>query len=275
MAMASRGWGPVALVGAAAALLWGLVAVGSALGAASAAGFDFPTSSDGWTATAGASSTLVWQAADGSPAAGSLEARTSGSNKSDTNVWSIDRTWEQLGVPAGSTVTAVQLRTIRERTSEFTNGAGTSWSVQLRNTGGATQATLLSAQSEAALEAAWSGDLSGTAQSVPAALQPSGTTVRFAIDATMGTGSGSSSAVTLRWDHVGLSITYTPPATATPTRTPTPTGTATPTGPPTPTGSPTATPTNSATPTSTPLATGTSTPTPTPTITPTPSATPS
>src|SRR5438067_10360907 len=123
-----------------------MVGPSPALAAGATASFDFATDSEGWVPTAGASSTLAWRSTDGSPASGSLEAQVTGSNKNESNVWSVDRTWAQLGVPAGSTVTAVQLSTIRERTSQFTGGTGNSWTVQLRNTGGATQATLLASQ---------------------------------------------------------------------------------------------------------------------------------
>jgi hypothetical protein len=282
----SGGWRS-ALLAAGLALLLGLLAVGSALGASSATSFDFNAGSDGWVPSAGSASTLVWRANDGSPASGSLEARIAGNSQNAINAWSTDRTWQQLGVPAGSTVTAVQLSAIRQRTSEATGGASGVWSVVLATTGGVSQATLLPAQNETTAEAAWSGDLGEAAQPVPAALQASNATVRFMIGAAMA--SGASGAATLRWDHVVLTITYTPPPTATPTATPsdtsTPTDTATAsatgTGTATATGTPSTTPTASDTVTGTPTAsatapsTATATETSTATATPTPSGTPS
>lgn len=134
--MGRGGWWPIALIGAVAALVGALLRVGPASGAATTATYDFATDSEGWVATPGANSTLVWQSADGSPAAGSLEAQITGGSRSATSVWSVNHSWTELGVPAGAVVTAVQLSTIRERTSQFTGGSGNSWSVQLRNTGG-------------------------------------------------------------------------------------------------------------------------------------------
>jgi RHS repeat-associated protein len=174
-------------------------------------GWEFASNAENWTSTAGTSSTLSWIAGDGSPSGGSLEAKIAGKNKSATNVWSLQRTWEQLGVPAGATVTGVRLASIRQRTSDWsTPGATNTWNVELHNSSGATQATLLPTQTETGAEASWSADLSGTTQTVPTTLQASGSTVRLAISAAMATGNNNAAQVGFRWDHVALAITYQP-----------------------------------------------------------------
>ena len=98
-----------------------------------------------------------------------------------------------------------------ERTSTWTSpGATNTWQVELRNTAGATQATLLGTQTETGLESSWSGDLSGSDQAVPTSLQASNSTVRLAIVANQSLANHNGADVAFRWDHVSLAITYIP-----------------------------------------------------------------
>jgi hypothetical protein len=165
--------------------------------------FAFASDAQGFTANAGAQSTLTWNGTQGNPV-GSLQASASGSNVSNSNSWTLATTFEALGVPAGSTITGITGASMQSMCTAYGGAQSTAGNVTLSD--GATVATLAAARSFTATDASWqtsSGtDLTGLSLA-------SADSITIAIKNALATAHGGGNTVTLLQDQLGLTVTYT------------------------------------------------------------------
>lgn len=173
--------------------------------------FSFATNTESFVATAGANSTLTFDSGIGNPA-GSLKARIAGRNKNNLNYWEWTGTWESLGVPTGSTVTAIRVSAGYTRCTEYATGQpSTIGPYELYDNTPTLQATLWSGRNIGATDAAWVAVGGQLDQSVPSAIQPSNSTIRLRLSDSLATGASNTAAVTTYDDEVSFVITYTTP----------------------------------------------------------------
>lgn len=176
--------------------------------------FTFATNAEGFTANPAAPSgtSHTYSSSVGNPA-GSLQTRTTGRNRSRTmSWWDWTGTWQQLGVPAGSTVTAIQLTGAQTRCSEYNVGAASIIGpYELRDGGGGTLlGTLWGGRTVTSATTAWTATTAQAAVSVPAGYQDASSTIRIRLADQQATANNNSAAVTSHDDQVSLLITYTP-----------------------------------------------------------------
>ncbi len=168
--------------------------------------FNFATTAEGYTATTGGNTTASYDGAYGNPQ-GSIYMRISGRNRNNTNYWEWSGTFENLNVPSGSLVTAIQLSSAYNRCTEYNVGqSSTSGPYELRDsTGGTVLATLWSGRTFSGVDSNWVS-VSGTEQAL--SNLPSNTTIRIRLNNTLRTGNNNGAAVTLYDDQISLTITY-------------------------------------------------------------------
>ncbi len=164
--------------------------------------YSFATTAESFTATAGADSTLSYDAANGNPA-GALKSRITGRNKNNVNKWSRTLTFADMGVPSNATVTDITSGSYSWRCTEYTTGAtSTQGPVTMSWTGNS--ATLVSSSTFAATgNYATATGVNKTGLSLAAS-----TSVTIDISNTLATGNSSTAAVTLYQDQLTFSITY-------------------------------------------------------------------
>lgn len=169
--------------------------------------FTFLSNAESFVPTAAAQSTLAWDGTVGNPA-GALKARVLGRNATNANYWEWTGTWEALGVPAGATVTAIQLTSGWTRVTEYNVGAAsTIGPYTLRNASGTTTGTLWSGRTASGTDA---GTAIGSQTAVSGLSDSSDTTIKIRLEDTLKTANNASAAVTAYDDQVNLTITYTP-----------------------------------------------------------------
>jgi len=176
--------------------------------------YSFPSNSEGWTNTScgqAPGATCAWQSGDGSPAAGSLEEDETRKGKSGTWTWQLSSiTWESLGVPANSTVTAVDGSYNHKMVTCTSCGTtNTSGNLLIRDSGDtATIATLETAVTYSGATS-WASRNASGAQSIGASYQASNTGIILRITGTLATENVTGARATLRQDEISLIITYT------------------------------------------------------------------
>lgn len=177
--------------------------------------FSFNSTAENWTATvSGATSlsltrdTTASSDADNDSNAGdgTLQARRTGRNLTDGDAyWEWAGTWEDLGVPAGATVTQCDLD-YDWSCPEYTTGASTSsyGPSELRDSGGTLRRTFLGSGTFSTTSG-WN-TANGAVQT--GLTDASNTSIRLRIGAKPNTGNSLSAAVTLRLDWVVVTIAY-------------------------------------------------------------------
>jgi len=175
--------------------------------------FTFATSAEGFTGTSGGKSNLTYDSGVGNPA-GSLKTDSAGRNNLDTSDWTWTGTWEDLGIPAGSTVTQIRLD------GGYTKV--TAWNVvdsvtigpyKLKDSGGVDQATLWNGRTPTGTDSDWVAISAQTDQNVPSALQASNSTIKLYLERTIDLGNNKNAQATFYEDQLSFVITYTPPTT--------------------------------------------------------------
>ncbi|KAB2967988.1 MAG: CxxxxCH/CxxCH domain-containing protein [Thermoanaerobaculia bacterium] len=193
------------------ALAAALVVAAPAVAATVTKTWTFATTEEGFAAIVGGNSAAAYDSATGNPA-GAIYTQISGKNKSNANYWEWSGTFEALGVPAGSAVTAVQLTGGFTRCTTYTTGAQSSagpW--ELRDAAGtAVLATLYAGRTFSAADGSWVG---ATGSVTSLSNLPSSTTVRVRLNNSLATGNSNSAAVRLYDDQVQIQITYEPATT--------------------------------------------------------------
>jgi hypothetical protein len=170
--------------------------------------WSFLAGAESWTWTTGANSTATWTVALGNPL-GSHYDDITGKSKSNTNYCEISGTWEALfAVTAGVTVTKAQL------TGGYVNctacvspGTCTRGLVEIRDSAGTTVvATLRAATSLTTTDAGWVA-ISGSLQTIGAAYQASGTTIRVRYTDVLATLTAGAPNVRNYFDELGITVT--------------------------------------------------------------------
>lgn len=170
--------------------------------------FSFAADAEGFVANPGANSTLSWDGSVGNPA-GSLKARVTGRNKNDSNSWAWTGTWEQLGVPTGSTVSSIRVDSAYTRCTEYATGSSsTIGPYQVKDGGGSLLATLWSGRTITGTDASWVAVAAQADQTVPSAVQDSTSTISIVLADSLSTGASNAAAVSTYDDEVVLVITY-------------------------------------------------------------------
>lgn len=169
--------------------------------------FTFDADSESFTANTNQGVVAQWQSADGDPANGCLEGRITGKNQNVAgNDWTRQLTFEDMGVPAGATITAISAASMMTRCSEYNTGTGTNQS----------QGCLLTPSGQTAIEiAAASANFTGTtawAQQTGAGATglslPSDTSCQLQWLFDLRTANSASAAVTIRGDTIAFTIEY-------------------------------------------------------------------
>lgn len=121
-------------------------------------------------------------------------------------------TWETWGVPAGSTVTSVQITAWQERLAANTKLSSHSVQMQVMGSDSASALAgdLINTSLGTTTDATWQAGAAGSSQAVNTNRQASTTDVRLYITYSVTTsGGGGSANVDQRFDQIELTITYT------------------------------------------------------------------
>ncbi len=166
--------------------------------------FAFLSSAQSFAGTAGAASTLTWDGTLGNPL-GALKTVLVGSNKSDSNTWTLTTTWQGLGVPANTIVTGVTSGSLDSRCSAFVAGTGCTTGASTL-VDGATTITLSAQRSIVGSEGAF---VNSTGTNLLNLNLASSNNITLTIPNHLGTTSGGSGkGVTLYQDNLNFTITY-------------------------------------------------------------------
>jgi hypothetical protein len=164
----------------------------------------FDADAEGWSSTTFAGTTTGgWVNTDGSPDAGCYQVGSTGFNTHvDHAEWA--GTFEDLGVPPGTTVTGITLTSIKSKAVSVDSfGSIGLCQFYLLSSGGSTLATLLASRLATANETTWT-ESNGTEQTIS---QASNTSIRLQLVTTLDSGL-SSAAMTARYDSIDIALEY-------------------------------------------------------------------
>lgn len=171
--------------------------------------FTFAANSEGWVAVDVDADTVG--SYNGTDQA--LQIRTFGRNKTsaqDESYWYWEGTWEALGVPSNSTVSAINATGTEYdwRVSEANvSDGGATGSFQLWTSGGGSLlGTMSTALSFGGTTTSWA---TRGSSAVSGLNSPSNTTIRLRLNCFLDNGNNANAATALQWDNVDLSIEYT------------------------------------------------------------------
>jgi hypothetical protein len=173
--------------------------------------FSFASDAEGWASSGGTADTTLGWSASGGNTGGCISSRIFGRNKSADPHWYYVGTWEDMGVPAGATVTNIQLLGFDWRCSEWNVGDNTTQQrlSYLYDSGGTVQIAQLSTDEPTVSGTTAYATISGTIQTVGASYQASNTSVQLYSDIYLRNANNDSAAVTLLMDNFSVEITYT------------------------------------------------------------------
>ena len=174
--------------------------------------FTFAATAEGFAPNpaAPAGTTHSYSGTVGNPA-GSLQTRTSGRNRARTaSWWEWAGTWQDLGVPAGATVSSVRLTGAQTRCTEYNVGASSVIGpYELRDAADTLLGTLWPGRTVSGTDGAWTATPAQPAVALPS--QPSSAGIRIRLVDQQGTGNNTSAAVTSHDDQVTVEVTYAAP----------------------------------------------------------------
>ena len=185
------------------------------------------SNADGWSLSSGSLDALAWTGSYGTPV-GCLHGYETGNGATGSGTASLTGiTWEDLGVPAGATVTAV--RVYNAATYGVATKAGTNYwgaradhvDVTIAATMGSSY-TLYQRLNVTSSDASWV-TASGSEVTVPAGSQPSNSSIGLTITLECQTTVGNGSQASVGIDQLSLTITYTESSLTAVTQTLTPT----------------------------------------------------
>ena len=179
--------------------------------------YQYTSSAEGWVAGGDTADTILeWSASGGQTNAGCLSSRINGRKKSADTDWSYTGTWESLGVPAGGTVTGIQLNGMAWRCPVWVVGETITpsevRSFLLNQSDAVTLIVSMSNNQGGILGTTSYATVSGVNMAVPGAFQPSTTTINIMADVYLRTANNAAAAVTILLDDINFTITYTDPA---------------------------------------------------------------
>jgi hypothetical protein len=166
--------------------------------------FDFATTVQSFTATAGAASTMSYDSGTGNPA-GALKTEITGKNKSNTDKWARTLTYQDMGVPANSTITGITSASMDSKCTLYTTGAS-SIAGNVTLVDGATTVTLAATRTFTATDGSFV-TTSGTNST--GLSKASSNSVVITINSTMATGNSTSADVILYQDQLTFVLTHT------------------------------------------------------------------
>ena len=177
--------------------------------------FTFGSDAEGWAVSGGTADTTLGWSSTGGNTGGCLSSRIFGRNKSADPHWYYLGTWEDMGVPAGATVTHIQLLGFDWSCSEWNVGGNTTQIrvAALYDSAGTTLITALSTSEPTVSGTTSYANISGAQQAVGASYQAANTQVQLWADLYLRTANNASAAVTLLMDNFSVEITYTTPGT--------------------------------------------------------------
>lgn len=148
-----------------------------------------------------------WNGSDGQPA-GCIQVAITGRNATGSGYFTWEGTWEQLGIPANSSVYGITGTTWSHKgTSTGTPDILLVGPVDLANTSGVSQGNMFTQQGSVH---AWTST-GGSLVTVPVAMRPSSTTVRIRVYFSLDNPNSRIDTVGLA-DQLVFSIDYNPPA---------------------------------------------------------------
>jgi hypothetical protein len=145
-----------------------------------------------------------WLSSDGDPNNGCLKYIGGGSARVAYKTSTSD-TWETWGVPAGATVTAVQVTAWKRKTPTRSRYSGQFY-LYLADSSLSVITTLLGLQIMAAVLSSWTAQTAGASQNITESYQASNTSVRLYFCWPFG---GETDTGEVRLDSIELTITYT------------------------------------------------------------------
>lgn len=161
-------------------------------------------------------STLSRDTGQGSPTNGSLKAVTVDRNSNDDNYWRLSGIdWTDLNVPAGSTVTHVQITEIRTYAglSNWATVDSVTFSVEIYESTGVIQVTgaTLFSRNTTSQDGSWQTG-NGSNQAVNSSYQAETTALIIDIHEHNDLGNDKSAAASAHVDYLEITVTYTPSA---------------------------------------------------------------
>jgi hypothetical protein len=170
--------------------------------------FPFDANSDGFTATTNSGTVGSWVSNAGHPVLGALENRLAGvkNTTSTGNTWTRTLTFEDMGVPIGSTVTAVTSGSIWTRCSEYNTGAtpNNSGGVTLVPQGGSAITIAVQSPDYTAVTA-WTQELGVNATGLS---YPSSTSCTITWTTNHRTANSTSAVVAIQGDSIAFTVSY-------------------------------------------------------------------
>ena len=164
--------------------------------------FDFASDAQSFVATPASNVTLSW-------VSGTLQSDLSTKNAaSRASRWDRTLTYQDMGVPAGSTITSITSASMQSQCTFYTSPGATHQSGAATLTDGATVVTLSSARNFTATDASMvttAGVNSGVMSS------PASNSVAIRINNTLSTANTAGAHMALKQDNLTFTITYTLP----------------------------------------------------------------
>lgn len=172
--------------------------------------FAFATTAESFSATAGTNVVCSYDSTTGNPV-GALKSTLATKNMpARVSSWAWSGTWEGLGIPADSFVTAIRLNSASVRCTVYT--AGTTGNKNgpylLTDSANTTQATLWAGRTFSAVDGAWVVVAEQADQSVPSQLMASTSSIKLVLQNALATANTNGATITTYDDQVSFVITY-------------------------------------------------------------------
>lgn len=177
-------------------------------------GTSFPYTSEGgtWATVLGANTTASMVSSGGNGTGnGYAQLSISGSSRTNANYLQWQGPWTALGVPAGATVSSVQVTHAWICTTYTTGASSRSGPQTFFDSANST--AIVSAQDTnvstfSGVTASYA-DRASITMTVLAAYQPAATSITFRLNGNLATGASSSAVVRLRQSNIRITVTYT------------------------------------------------------------------
>ena len=171
--------------------------------------FSFIVNQENFIGTSGGKSVLTYDSAIGNPL-GSLKTTSLGRNNADISNWTWTGTWEDLGAPAGSTITGMRIESGYTYVSTWNVADSvTIGPYKIKDNLDVDQAILWSGRTvTAGADGDWVLISQQTDQAIPAAIQASNSTIKLYLERSIDLGNNSAAEATIYEDELSFIITY-------------------------------------------------------------------
>lgn len=171
--------------------------------------FSFAVNQENFIGTSGGKSVLTYDSAIGNPS-GSLKTTSLGRNNFDISNWTWTGTWEDLGTPAGSTITDMRIESgytyipIWNVADSVTIGP-----YKIKNSLDIDQATLWNGRTvTTGADGDWVPVPQQTDQAIPSAIQASNSTIKLYLERSIDLGNDKTAEATIYEDELSFVIIY-------------------------------------------------------------------